>query len=64
MEPWRTVNTHNGGVEVCMPMMYHYKENQDPDLHPVPHQSEMLDPDPHQGERRILNTGINVELQN
>jgi len=46
MEAWRSV--------LCMPMMYQYKENQDPDLHP----------DPHQSERRIPNTGINVELQN
>jgi hypothetical protein len=52
MEPWRALDTHNGGLEaqmeawrVCRPVVaeHHFYEEQDPD----PHQSEKLDPDPH-----------------
>jgi hypothetical protein len=56
MEPWRAMDTQNGGVEaqngglgrVCGPVVadsYHLDEEQDPD----PHRREKLDPapDPH-----------------
>ncbi len=64
MQPWRAVDSHNGGVETQNGAVEGLKtngrrfESQDTG----PHQSEKSDPDPHQVKRwiRIRNTGTGI----